>query len=175
MPIIGLLGRSRVGKDTIADIILKTYPTYIRVRLAAPVKSAVKALYGWDDTYVESNLKEEIDPKFGISPREAMVHVTNSIKTFAGDDFFWRRFEDQYNQGIFGKNIVIPDVRYRHDAEKISKMGGIVLKIERNGGGIPLHEFENHVDRLPYDILIKNDSTKRALEEKIKEILKAFE
>jgi hypothetical protein len=175
MPIIGLLGRSRVGKDTIADLIIKNYPQYQKVRLAAPIKAAVKDLYGWDDTHLETNLKEEIDPAFGVSPREAMVYITNSMKSFGGDDFFWRRFEDQYKRGLLGKNIIIPDVRYRNDVESISKLGGIIIKIERKNASVPLHAFESHIDNISYDVLITNDSTRRSLEEKIKEILKCFE
>ena len=53
--IIGLLARSRSGKDTVADYIITNYKSYniVKRRLASPIKNAVKELYGLNDDDLE--------------------------------------------------------------------------------------------------------------------------
>ena len=61
--IIGLLARSRSGKDTVADYIISNYKSYniVKRRLAGPIKNAVKELYGLNDvpymTLIQNFLK----------------------------------------------------------------------------------------------------------------------
>ena len=145
--LIGLVGRSRVGKDTVAQVLSDKYKVK---RLAQPVKDACKVLYGWDDFILESDLKEMNDEKWGLTPREAMVNLTNSLKKLNGPDFFVRRFFDTWD----GSATVIPDVRYAADVNEIHSRGGITIKIERHGG--PRHEFENEIDDIKTTYTIHN-------------------
>jgi len=99
--VIGLVGRARVGKDTVADYILSKYGTYLKVRLAQPIKDAICALYGFTPQQVEGSEKEEIDVQWGISPRQAMVQLTDSMMTFMGHDFFTKRLFNHYKRGFY--------------------------------------------------------------------------
>ena len=45
------------------------------LKLAQPVKDAVRVLYGWTDNHTEGHLKDLRDPRFDVTPREAMVHT----------------------------------------------------------------------------------------------------
>lgn len=56
--VIGLVGRSRVGKDTIADYIISKYPYYKRVRLSQPIKDAIRVLYGFTEQQLEGPEKK---------------------------------------------------------------------------------------------------------------------
>ncbi len=161
-PIIGLVGRARVGKDTVASFL---GPHWKVRRLADPVKRACKALYGWTDEALETNLKEVRCDNLAVTPRQTMVHITQSIRSFMGSDFFTRRFFDTWD----GQPIVIPDVRFAHDIQEIHKRGGITIKILRTGG--PLHEFETEINSHRTTYEITNDGTIDELREKINKIL----
>lgn len=161
--IIGLVGRSRVGKDTVALIL---GPEYTVKRLAGPVKEACKAIYGWTDEALETDLKETLNEFWGVTPRATMVNLTQRIREFMGFDFFTRRFYTEWD----GKTpIVIPDVRYEGDVEEIHRRGGITIKIIRSGG--PLHEFENEIALLKTTYTLENNGTIEDLHQKIKAIL----
>jgi hypothetical protein len=146
--LIGLVGRSRVGKDTVAQMFSDKYKIK---RLAQPVKDACKVLYGWDDFILESDIKEMTDEKWGVSPRTAMVNLTNSIKKLNGPDFFVRRFFETWD----GTPTIIPDVRYPSDVTEIHSRGGITIKIERHEG--PRHEFENEIDDITTTYVVHNN------------------
>jgi hypothetical protein len=161
--IIGLVGRSRVGKDTVAEML--SQQGYQVKRLAAPVKEACKCIYGWDDNMVESELKESRDVKWDVTPRMAMVHMTQSVRQFMGSDFFTRRFFDSWN----GNPTVIPDVRYEHDVNEIHRRGGLTIKITRNDA--PQHDFEVGVDSLYTKFTVDNNDSIDSLRNKISEII----
>ena len=151
MKLIGIVGRSRVGKDTVASYFSGTHE--IR-RLAQPVKDACKALYGWCDFAVEGSIKEVADERWGVSPRQAMVHLTTTFQEKYGPDFFTRRLVEEWD----GETpIVVPDVRYKYDVDEIKRLGGITIKVTRDLA--PHHEFESGVDSLVTDYTIENNGT----------------
>lgn len=160
--IIGLVGRARVGKDTVANFL---EPKYKIRRLAGPVKDAVKAIYGWTDEAVETDLKEVKCTHWGVTPRQTMIHLTQSVRAFMGSDFFTRRFFDSWD----GAPIVIPDVRFAHDVEEIHRRGGITIKVTRTG--VPIHEFEADVNDIETTYEVTNDGTIEELHEKINKII----
>ena len=148
--IIGLGGRSRVGKDTVASFFEGTHQVR---RLAQPVKDACKVLYGWSDVEVESAAKEEVDQRWGITPRWAMVHLTQAMRQAMGGNFFTKSFFDSWD----GSPIVIPDVRFVDDIQEIHKRGGVTIKITRQGG--PDHLFECTIDSARTMFEVANDGT----------------
>jgi len=148
--IIGLAGRARSGKDTVATLFTKTHRV---VRFAQPIKEAVKALYGWSDVAMETDIKDAVDPHWGVSPRSAMVHVAQTTRLFVANDFFVRRLFDSWE----GDPIVIPDVRYKHEVDAIHARGGITIKITREG--IYNHDIEFTVDELETTHQITNNGS----------------
>jgi hypothetical protein len=156
--IIGLVGRSRVGKDTAASFFEGTHQVR---RLAQPVKDACKVLYGWSDREVESAAKEAHDPKWNLTPRMAMVHLTHAMRQCNGTNFFTKRFFENWD----GQPVVIPDVRFNDDVTEIHRRGGITIKITREG--CPDHSFEFPIDFLGTTYEVTNDGTVEELKEKI--------
>jgi len=148
--IIGLAGRARSGKDTVATLFGRTHRI---VRFAQPIKEAVKALYGWSDIAVETEIKDFVDPHWGVSPRSAMQHVAQTTRLFVANDFFVRRLFDSWE----GDAIVIPDVRYKHEVDAIHARGGITIKITREG--IKKHDIEFTVDELETTYQILNNGS----------------
>ena len=156
--IIGLVGRSRVGKDTVASFFEGTHQVR---RLAQPVKDACKVLYGWSVVEVESAAKEEVDQRWGITPRFAMVHLTQAMRQCMGGNFFTKSFFDSWD----GSPIVIPDVRFEDDIQEIHKRGGVTIKITRQGA--PDHLFECTIDSARTTYEVANDGTIEELRVKI--------
>ena len=165
--IIGLLARSRSGKDTVADYIISLNPSVVKHRLAQPVKDAVCALYGFTTDQVEGPEKEVIDTQVGISPRDAMVAMTTSTMELMGTTFFSRRLFDAFDSGSLGRHIVVPDVRYEHDIFEIRRRGGLVIKIERDCGLATKHAWEDCIDDMEGDVTIKNDGTVACLHRQV--------
>jgi hypothetical protein len=156
--IIGVAGRARSGKDTVASLFSKTHRV---VRFAQPIKDAVKALYGWSDIETEADIKDVVDPSWGISPRSAMIHVAQSTRLFVANDFFVKRLFDSWE----GDAIVIPDVRYKHEVDAIHARGGITIKITREG--LHKHDIEFTVDELETTHQVTNNGSLDGLRRQI--------
>ncbi len=159
--LIGLVGRARVGKDTVANFFRTTH---MLRRFAQPMKDAVKVLYGWSDIIIETKLKDEIDPKWGITPRSAMIHMAETTKQFMGPDFFIQKlFRDWKDEPI-----IISDVRFQNEIQAIHERGGITIKITRDD--VPKHQVEDHVDHLVTTYEVGNDGTLHELRVKIERL-----
>lgn len=173
--LIGLLGRSRVGKDTAANAITVALGAdAIRItRLSQPLKEAAKALYGFSHEQVEDAQKELIDPRYGVTPRVCIQKLCEHIMHLHGVDFFSKQLYRQYDLRHFGHHhVIIPDIRYEHDIREIRSRGGIIIKIERPlSATIPRHEWESHIDELRGDYNVTNDAGISELEIKINQIL----
>jgi hypothetical protein len=171
--IIGLLGRSRVGKDTAASFIINTLGSEQAciTRLSQPLKDAAKCLYGFTQEQVEDHKKEEIDQRLGVTPRVCIQKLCEHIMSLHGNDFFSKQLYSRYDTSGFGfKHIVIPDIRYEHDIHEIRIRGGIIIKIVRTSD-VPQHAWEDHVDSIHGDFLVANDSDITTLHTKISQIL----
>jgi hypothetical protein len=172
--IIGLLGRSRSGKDTAAEYICQQIPYYQIVRLSYPLKRAVCCLYDYTMDQVESSSKETIDTRWGKTPRETIQSLTDYMMSYMGHDFFSRTLFGAYDRHRdYSDYIIIPDIRYSHDILEIQKRGGIVIKIERKNSIIK-HSFEDHIDNLRGDITVQNENGIDELHTKIKDIITNF-
>jgi hypothetical protein len=156
--LIGLVGRARVGKDTVASFFSDEYKP---VKLARPVKDACKALYDWTEDHVETDIKEVDDPRWGVSPRLAMIHLTQSIRTFMSADFFTQRFFRSWD----GSPVIITDVRFPQDVNEIHSRGGITIKITRDS--VHKHDIEFGIDSLSTTYEIENNGTLDALRVKV--------
>ena len=171
--IIGLVGRYRVGKDTVAEYIIEQFNEYKIERLSNPLKKAVCNLYNFTPEQVESNQKEEIDKRYGFTPREAIVSLTNYMMSIMDVDHFTKLLYNKYDTGDTSKYIILPDIRYPHDIDEVKKRGGIVIKIKRLST-FSFHDHEYIVDSLKADYYIDNDGTIDDLHNKVKEILEKY-
>lgn len=176
MQLIGLLGRSRAGKDTIAEIICTlSKPTPFQcVYIAKPLKDAMANMYGFDQSQLYGPLKDVLDDRYGMSPREICHKWSTHLMKLHGGNFLVSRTFQDYDM-FKAKNGVQPfwivsDVRFTHDCEAIKKRGGIIWKVTR-----PILPFtiqsESHIDHLPCDEHILNDSTKEQLYKKVEHLL----
>ena len=164
--IIGLLGRSRVGKDSVANIVRTAYPErqFEIMRLSSPIKAAAQALFAFSDEQIEGVQKEDIDARWGVAPREVFQKITAETMRSMGHDFFTRLLYEKYDNMIPSKSIIIPDIRYTHDVTEIHKRGGIVIKVSRGYVSIPKYACEDHLDSIVDLPTLQNDGTLSELE-----------
>lgn len=163
MKFIGLLGRSRTGKDTAANI-LSNVLGYPIIRLAAPIKDACHALFDLPHDCMEHGGKEMVDVRYGKTPRELMVWLTASMQRDFPREFFFTRLVTSIPPDARG--IIVPDVRYRHDVDMIRNRGGMIIKIARADAPVR-HAHEDGVDALTGDEVLENNGTMEAFEKRV--------
>jgi dephospho-CoA kinase len=172
--LIGILGRSRSGKDTVAQIIQSIVPyQYEVMRFAQPIKNALHEIYGFSIEQMEDDQKELIDSRYNITPRQAMRDMTTHYMTMHGPSFFSKNLFDIYDKNTINHGIIIPDVRYEHDIIQIQKRGGIVLKIVRPTNKIE-HIWEDHINDLNSDYVINNDSDLNELRNNVLDLIESY-
>lgn len=168
MVLLGILGKKGHGKDTVADYLVENYG-FQKISLADPLKEATRVLFGFTDDQLYGKLKEEVDEFWGVSPRTVFQYLGTDIfrKDFqkkaphVGDNFWVKSLEKrllslQKNSGRY----VVADLRFPNEVQLVQKLGGIVVKIQRNLPDIDNHESETAIDSIDYyDKLIKNYGT----------------
>jgi len=157
-PIIGVTGKARSGKNTIAELILATVGGY-HYAFADPIRAMMAAIdIDMADPYWQAR-KEERILMLGRSPRQMMqtlgtewgrgcVHPNVWVILAAG----------KYNAA--GRGMVISDVRFENEAEWLRSAGGLLIHVQRsNLPKINAHASENGVAFAPGDAVINNDGT----------------
>ncbi len=173
--LIGILGRSRMGKDTVAQIVCDMigHENTTIHRLSKTLKQAVCVLYGFTHEDVEGPNKEVVDPRYGVTPRCAIQGLCDFLMQRHGCDFFSKQVFHMYDTGAFAdKHVILPDIRYEHDLAEIRRRGGVILKITRPFGElVPNHPWESHIDALQGDYLVCNHGTPEDLRQKVAAII----
>lgn len=139
--LIGILGRKRVGKDTTADYLCSNY-NFEKITLAQPLKDVCKIAYNFSDEQLYGSLKEVIDDRFGVSPRIIYQYLgtdifrkdINKIIPNIKNNFWINLVAENYLKKIesnANSRIIISDVRFQNEIDRIHELGGIVIKINR--------------------------------------------
>lgn len=178
--LFGILGRKSSGKDTTADYMCTKYD-FNKLVLAQPLKDACKILFNFSDDQLYGNSKELIDPMWGTSPRIVFQYLGTDV--FRRDihkiipdinDNFWvnlmasRYLEMKKTNG----SVVVSDLRFQNEIDKIHELGGIVIKIIRPSlSNVDVHESEKNIDLFDADYVITNDTTIDDLYRKIDTIM----
>jgi|ERR1700678_1160326 len=174
--IIGLLGHKESGKTTIANYLIQYQ--FIKISFSDPLKQICKILFQFTDQQLYGNDKEIVDSTWNVSPRTIMQYIgTNIFRNQMGiipninDNFWVKLFELNVNQLNKSKNLVIDDIRFQNEIDKIIELKGIVIKITR-----PHNNFDNHISEVGIDNLsgsyeINNDGTLSDLYKKIDKII----
>jgi hypothetical protein len=182
--IIGITGRKRSGKDTVAAYLRDEY-SFVRYQMASPLKKAVCALFGWDADIVEDGPeKEAIDPTYGISPRQVMQFMGFELGKELGDRF--PEFESTTSRQLYVKrmqqfieahptfHIVIPDIRMPYEVDAIRALGGYMIRVARDlTPNSDMHATESFVDTMFVDAEIQNTGSIEELYESVDIIMKS--
>jgi dephospho-CoA kinase len=139
--IIGLVGVERSGKDTIADYLVANH-NFKKHNMANPIREIAKIMFNWTTDLLTGPAKDIVDPITGIKPRDFFTWFGTDIAQFAIYEQFpalestipprtiWARAMTAFIKTyINSHNIVIPDIRFIHEAKALLDTGGILVRI----------------------------------------------
>jgi len=157
IPIIGIAGRARVGKDTFMESV-RGEPKC--ARLAA----ALKAFFSDATGSPISDDKEALARGFPCTTREWLENVGQYICRW--DPLFWVRLWalDLYLPiDTYGSTCVlfVPDVRKPIEAEVIKAYGGVIVRVNRDSVDLAddPHPSTQEIDNIQADWTIDNNGT----------------
>lgn len=145
--IIALVGAERVGKDVFADILVNEYG-FQKHSMADPIREIAKVIFpAWFGDSMKPEFvvnKDSVEPNTGICPRDFMKWLGTDVFQLE----FHKRFPEVNNSNIparsiwstacvnrirtnanLGSNWVIPDVRFKHEAEQLAQLGCIFINL----------------------------------------------
>lgn len=140
--LIGLTGRKRAGKSSVAAILVAEFG-FVEVSFAAPLRGFVAGLLGCSVEDMEA-FKEDPHPVLGgKSPRYAMQTIGTEWgrDMIAGD--LWVRVARRRIQQLLknGQRVVVSDVRFPNEAELVLELGGYGWRVQRPG----LSDNDSHI------------------------------
>lgn len=159
--LIGITGRARSGKDTLAAVFVRH--GYKQLAFANSLK-ATCALIAKEDRWLWFNdeTKEQVSKSLGMPRRIALQKVGKALRDTLGPDVWVNRLLTTWvtrNK----EPAVISDVRYENEAKAIKALGGIIIRVVRPGEGLEgeaaTHESEQGISDDLVDVEIYNDGT----------------
>lgn len=162
--LIGLAGRARVGKDTVARY-LAAHLTLISYAFADPLKQALAGMFHLTAAQLDGSEKEQPLAWLGKSPRELMQLLGTEWGRDLVHPQLWLLLAEQnlqllaeHDQAM--KGVVIRDVRFDNEADWVRSKGGVILHITRpDATAVASHTSESGVTRRPSDLSLVNDGT----------------
>lgn len=145
--LIGLAGRSGVGKDYVA-LVMRQFG-YSAYALADDIKLDIAMMEG---VPIEQQYGKR-DPDI----RALQVHYGEAVRAELGEDFWMRRLLFKIQQEQLrgrGQYVVIPDVRKQLEVDAITAAGGVVYgvrapeRVGSNGTTDEQRDAEDEIDAL---------------------------
>lgn len=145
MLILGLGGKAGSGKTTAARF-LASYG-FKEIAFADSLKESASLLFGFNQEQTNGFLKEVIDPRLGKSPRMVMQQFGDACRQI------WPEvFVSAVRRKLFGPydRVVVSDIRFFNEAEALSRLGAMLVRIERPGAGAQ-NGIESHASEYELD------------------------
>lgn len=168
--LIGIIGKKRSGKDTLADYLIKTSDKkYVKRAFADPLKDMCRIMFHLSDEQLYGEEKEDIDSRWNVSARQILQQVgtelfRNQLKNVLPElpvqpsDIWVKNFELWFESNK-EKNILVPDVRFQNEADIIKKLGGILIEVRsKRVQHMDTHISEN-IEINGIDIVLHNDGS----------------
>ncbi len=171
--LIGLHGKARTGKDTLANHLIKKHQL-LRYGPSVRVKDTTAIMFDFPRWYLDDDaMKDMYDDFWGMTYREMAQKVgKESSRDVFGNDIWMRHVERQLikiENGIdmdsvgHARGIILADIRYANEAVWVKNHGGTVFFIVRGNApkisGIEGHEGEAGLPLDLADSIIYNDGT----------------
>ncbi len=168
--IIGLTGRKRSGKDSVATIIKNLQPDANSFSFAGPLKKAVSAVFGFEIT---DEHKEVPLTLWNASPRQLLQRTGDKLKELY-PDIFVKSMESRITQCNQDITIIITDVRFNNEAEFVLSKGGFIIEInadKRLGKSSDTHCSEKGIDQKYVDYVVYNNDSYDDLSREVSRLL----
>lgn len=179
MQVLGITGRKRHGKDTVArELVLHGFKV---VRFADPLKEMLRAFYRAHDLVsteierrIEGDLKEHPCIYLnGQTPRYAMQTLGTEWGRNLIDTNLWT--DSLHRRASLHDKVVVPDVRFENECAKIHEMDGKVARVDASDRVREdihsNHSSETGIGKLPVDLEIDNNGSQFELQHAVKAML----
>jgi hypothetical protein len=159
--ILGIAGRARSGKDTVAARLVERHG-YVRHAFADALKEGCAAVFGLTREQLYGDDKERVDPFWQDTPRRILqLFGTECVRRGYRDDV-WIKALERRIAGL--PHVVIPDLRFPNELAAIKAWGGAAVLVVRPGagatGGVEGHASESALDHVrEWDVVIENSGT----------------
>ena len=173
-PLIGIAGRARSGKDTVANFIIAAIGGY-RYSFADPIRAMLVPLgVDMNDPYWQAR-KEDVIPALGVSPRRMMQTLgTEWGRQLINPDLWIIMAHQRLLQN--GPGMVIPDVRFENEAAWIRKHGGWIIHVIRpEAKAVEAHASEDGIEILDADAQLFNSGTLEELQLSVRKLLRVYD
>lgn len=166
--LIGFVGPEGAGKSTAAAIAAQVYKGKV-LPFAAPLKAMVAAL-GVDPRHLYGTPEEKEAP-LAIFGGKSARHALQTLGTEWGRQHispgFWGDMWEVWARETLaaGKAVVADDVRFANEAERVKRLGGIVVRVIRSEADrrrVPRHASEDFM-AVPADVEVFNDGCRHDL------------
>lgn len=153
--IVGFLGNKGSGKDTCGSYLVEKYG-YVRYAFGDPVKEVCKNLFNLSEEQLNGEKKEVVDVRWNMKPREMYQLIGTEFGQFEIHKIMpkinekvklrnlWCYLFEMWLEEHKNENIVITDVRFKHEINCILKHGGEIIKIENPN----IEKNDSHISEL---------------------------
>lgn len=168
--IVGISGKAESGKDVVASRLVQAHG-FTRHAFADAIKVAYfDATFGGASIDTDKGKIAWVDAnKHHAAVRSRLQEIGQARRAEDPDYWVAQVWAWQSAHGIEG--LVIPDVRYKNEAEAIKRRNGLVIRVERPGHGNQLtpeqraHTSECDLDDYEgFDLILGNTGTIEDLE-----------
>jgi hypothetical protein len=175
--VVAICGMKRVGKDTAAMFIEKTFD-FKHVKISEPLKRVCNILFGFTHEQMENDTKDVIDERYGITPRKVMQFMGTEMMQYKLQELMPAEGRSFWINTLLrqeGGPIVISDMRFLHEAQAIKKKYGaqsIIIKVVRQGlDNVDEHTSEKEWTQISEDFVVNNNKDISYFEREIFRIL----
>lgn len=173
-PLIGLAGKARSGKDTVASFLLAAIGGYA-YSFADPIRNMLKQLnIDMSDPYWRDR-KEEVIPMIGVSPRRMMQTLgTEWGREMINPDLWLLMAHQRLLQ--HGAGMIVTDVRFENEAAWIRSNRGLIIHVNRpDVSGVEEHVSEAGIAVTPRDVQLFNNGTLDELQFAVRELASVYQ
>jgi len=156
--IIAVTGHIGSGKDTLAEIIIRSDPRYERVAFADTLRDVAKLVFGLTDSELNDRvLKEQTLTRW---PHQSPRSILQLLGTEAMRSIWPDVWVEAWKRVVKNKTrVIVTDLRFMNEAQAVRDMGGKIVKVIRGGCHGDRHRSEREIDMLAVDYIILNNGS----------------
>lgn len=174
---IGISGKAKAGKDTLASMLVEAHPGFNIHGFADRVKQVAMSMFPQmnpENLFGDSHLREELIPGTQITYRQVLLDVGKLGRSYSKD--FWVESTLPYMEN--NQDIIIKDLRFENEYNFLKSHDFFLVRIKRKSH-TKIHDIsETEQDGLTddmFDLVIENDKDLAYLCDQSQLILRNYE